>query len=310
MFQQAGQPRYMGMFCRDPTMSLPRIGYLIDWFDSRVAERDEDLRALATWWENRRLVVEDQIFIGRNDDMLMARDVRSVPVVAGVLSERLPRLTVRVPGWFLGPGDGWDHQIEYQSHYHAEVAAHLHEDEIAAAWETYGRLLQAEPDCISAFVNLAELERRSGRLDEADRLLHEGLKRARGDGWRYGVADGQWWIHICCALARLGRAETTIQAEVLEVIQQGDLHTIGARLSMLGVPSQVSLATHAVFGTLDARRRIMLHAAMLIGHIWPLPPPSAHDDMTAEIDVVRLVDGALAQNHVARVAHERVPSKK
>src|SRR5690606_4212811 len=154
-----------------------RIGFLIDWLDSRPEEAQSDARALC-----RK---------ARKNDL--------VALAAAGLSNRLDRELYAGELAFTGHND---HALEYGVPYHARVAGHLDADELALADIAYRRLHDVAPACMSGLVNLAEIERRSGNSQRARALLDDALVRAHtSTNRRYGVADTSWLASVQCAIA-------------------------------------------------------------------------------------------------------------
>ena len=160
--QHAGIPGNTGIWSwgQRTELALLRIGYFIDWLDSRAGEPGAFL---------------DGVGAG------------PVQMIAMLLSGRCT--PEQIPGEFrvvVIPLVEWDHVAEYSPDYHAQVAGHLSGDEIPVARPTYERLRELEPTCLSALVNLAELDRRAGDLENAQKLLTTALAVSGRGGRRHG----------------------------------------------------------------------------------------------------------------------------
>lgn len=241
-----------------------RIGMLIDWLDSRPDQAARDLPSL-----HRRAE--------RGDSEALA---------AAVLTDRLGRRPHAGELAFTGHND---HALEYGVRYHAQVSAHLDDGELPVGAQLYRRLHQVAPACLSALVNLAEIERRAGRPD----LARELLEAARGvaassEARRYGVADRAWSTSIGCDLARLGD-QPGAGGELLENATSTRLRELIDRLRAYGSWDAAALPAHQAFAAASPAQRIALHAAMRLAPIHPQPPPAAHGRFTAIAEVEAMV---------------------
>jgi hypothetical protein len=241
-----------------------RIGFLIDWLDSRPEHAKSDAAALC---RKAR----------KNDLVALA--------VAG-LSERLERQLYAGELVFTGHND---HALEYSVAYHARIAGHLEVDELPLGDEVYRRLFDVAPACLSGLVNLAEIERRTGNSERARALLDDALERAQSSTERrYGVLDRSWVTSIRCAIAlcerELGDGRALLDAAATEAI--GDLVAL---LRAYGSWDQAALAAHQAFSVATLEQRIVLHAAMRLAPVHPLPPPAAH----AQPNAISLIEDVL-----------------
>lgn len=238
------------------------MGLLIDWLDSRPEHATRDNRALG-----RRASTRDMVaFVAA--------------VVTGRIDEQWPD--------FDGP---IDHRNDYGVHYHAQIAGHLQADELAFGEATYRRLHDVLPDCMSAAVNLAEIERRCGRERDAETLLHGALDRARCPSMRYGVADSAWSLEVRCALARLA-GDVGDGGDLLECAHRDRVGDLVVQLETYGSWERAAIPAHQAFSVASPEQRIVLHAAMQLASIRPKPPPAAH----AQFDAIAAVDELYRQH--------------
>jgi hypothetical protein len=237
------------------------IGLLIDWLDSRPessAKNDAALKHKAM----------------RGGDM--------VALAAAVITKRIGLEWANFDGHV-------DHTIDYNVDYHAQVAGHLAVDEISFGDDTYRRLNDVVPGCMSALVNLAEIERRAGLETEAQVLLQAALNRAESStGQRYGVADSAWRLEIRCALARLAR-ELGDGGPLLASAHREKLAALITQLQQYGSWEKAAIPAHQAFSVASTEQRIVLHAAMRLAPIRPKPPAAAHADFAAIAAVETLV---------------------
>lgn len=235
------------------------MGLLIDWLDSRPEHARRNDRALT-----RRASATDMVaFVAA--------------VVTGRIDEEWPE--------FAGP---IDHRTDYGVAYHAQIAGHLQADELAFGEVTYRRLHDVAPECVSAAVNLAEIERRCGRERDAERLLQDALERARSTSMRYGVADSKWSVEVRCALARLAR-NVGDGGDLLACADRDRIGELVSQLEAYRSWERAALPAHEAFSVASTEQRIVLHAAMDLASIWPKPPPAAHDRFEALAAVDDLV---------------------
>lgn len=238
-----------------------QIGLLIDWLDSRPEHASRDTPAL-------------QRIAKRGDIVAQA---------AAVISGRLDRAWLELDG----PAD---HQIEYRPYYHTDIAGYLQGAELDLGEQTYRRLNQVHPECVSGLFNLAELSRRRGQETEAFALLRKALDCASTAVTRYGVANTAWSLDIRCALTRLGR-DVGEGEPLLDNASRERITDLIAQLRTYGSGERAAIPAHQAFSVASAEQRIVLHAAMRLAHVWPSPPPAAHSDFAD----IRAVDEIVKQ---------------
>ena len=243
-----------------------RIGFLIDWLDSRPQEQQADTDALR-WLADR-------------DELARA---------AAMLSGRH-----RGPREMLMFTPHNEHNVEYSAGYHAAVVGHLDEDELADGEQVYRQLFAVAPDCLSAMANTAELEVRRGAPDRAVALLTSAVVRASAStASRHGVRDRTWRVHLRCALARLGVGDEPVARELLDLAAADALDALAARLQEFESQEDAAVPAHRAFADADRAQRIVLRAAMRAAAINPRPPPSAH----ASLQEIAAAEARLLQRH-------------
>lgn len=145
------------------------------------------------------------------------------------------------------------------------------------------------PGCMSALVNLAEIERRAGRKAEAEMRLQAALEHATSSPKRrYGVANSDWSLEIRFALARLAR-NIGEGGPLLECARRDRLEDLIAQLRHYGSWERAAVPAHQAFSVASAEQQIVLHAAMRLAPVYPKPPAAAHSDFAAIYAVDELV---------------------
>jgi hypothetical protein len=237
MMEQARHP--VG---EDPSFECLRIGYFVDWLDSRSEDRGQDGRLL----------------VG-------LRSENAVVAVAGCLAGRLA--WSEIPREFQQPHPHVDHGVAYGVDYHADIVRRLDESELPAAIATYTRLLEVVPGCASALANLAEAAARAGKLAEAERLLLEGAGHALADRERHGVRDMAWCSRLRSALSRFGLAPAERAETVLDWASALEPEALAARLVLLRDAD--SLGREAYRGATASQREV-LGAAVALARLAPV----------------------------------------
>jgi hypothetical protein len=230
MEEQARHPIFV-----DSTFGSLRIGYFIDWLDSR-----SDLEAAGP-----------ALF------ELAARS--DVVGVACALTSRCG--WTDVPQSFRQPHHHVDHGTAYGVDYHAEVVRRLDAAELAAGLFTYSRLHEMRPACLSAIANLAEVAARDGRIGDAENLLLKAAKHTWGEGERYGIRDRAWRSRLRSALSRFGLAPRESIETVLRWTLSHDPGSLAARLTLLRDGEALTKAAHAA---VSGEQRELLRAAMTL----------------------------------------------
>lgn len=235
------------------------IGFLIDWLDSRPERAAADIRSL-----RRRARRKDP-------DVLMAA------VITGRLKLRPRAYTAIVD------------RADYSVAFHAQIAGHLYADEVPLGEEVYRGLYQAAPDCMSALVNLAEIERRAGQVETARDLLQTALDRATSaKAQRHGIPDAAWEPEIRCAMARLA-GELGDGASLLHDARRDRLSELVKQLERCASSTSGVLLIHQAFSAASIEQRIMLDVAARLARIQPALPPAAHGDFAALVAVEELI---------------------
>ncbi|HUS68741.1 MAG TPA: tetratricopeptide repeat protein, partial [Kofleriaceae bacterium] len=180
-----------------------RIGFLIDWLDSRPGHVIEDNRRLNRTVRSPDTVRECAAFLTARSDV------------------RLDCMTV---------SGNYAHDTDYDLGYHLNVAGHLAEDELTLALTVYERLRRFDPGCLSALANLAELERRAGHMAQARAVLDEAIERAASSPrQRHRISDHQWGLALRCARARI-ETEPADPASLIPLATFDHIRTLADRL--------------------------------------------------------------------------------
>lgn len=246
-----------------------RIGFLIDWLDSRpecIREDNAKLGYVRSCWDQ-------------------------VAHAAGVLGERPITpidevLSIRGRYWH-----NWEYPTQ-GADYHADIVGHCADDELPLARAVYERLRRVDQGCLSALANLAELERRAGRLAGARDLLDEAIERATASAaCRHRVSDKSWLLPLQCARARLEQDPGDATA-YLSLATYDHVTTLADTMRRSWYEDELRVQLHRAIGAATFEQRMYLQIAMQMAHVLPLPPPSVHEsfDVIAEID--RLADAA------------------
>lgn len=228
---------------------------LIDWLDSRPEHVAKDNAALS-----------DQI--SRGDLVAWTAAV----ITKRVAAPQLP-LFVNHGGYLLAFTGAYQNVVGY-----------LDAEELPFGEHTYRRLHDIDPDCISALINFAEVERRAGRETAAQRLLDKALVRASSPTTkRYGFPDSHWEIGVRCALARLSH-DVGDGGPLLENANSQRLANLIALLRNCESPDNVAIAANHAFSVASTEQRIVLDVAMEKAGVPQRPPPSAHVDYDRVIE--------------------------
>lgn len=247
-------------------MRVLSMALLIDWLDSRPTHTAQDNQRLATY--------------ALNGDVVAA--------AAAMITERLPHEARH--------DDGELEYLLYRTADYYDIAGYFDMDELPFAEDTYRRLHDVFPDCMSGLVNLAELEGRAGRESCAKRLLERALARATAaTSARYCVPDSEWELQIRCALARLGR-EVGDSGPLLENARPDRLDHLIKLLEGWGPPAQAAIAANRAISVASMEQRIVLDAAMSEVEDVPPPPPAIHADARAKAAVQALRELQLAKH--------------
>ena len=238
-----------------------RIGFLIDWLDSRPEHALADNRRL-----NRQPRIPDAV-----------RECAAF--LSGRTDTRLDCLTVN--GHYF-------HDTSYGEDYHLNVAGHLSEDELPLARSVYERLRRVDRTCLSALANLAELERRAGRMATACHLLDEAIERSTtSTGLRHRVDDRGWELPLRCARARI-EPKREDPASLLPLATYENVSALVERLREIRVEKDTAVLVHRAFGAASVEQRLFLHVAMKVAAVFPFPPPSFHESFEVMAEVERL----------------------
>lgn len=172
--------------------------------------------------------------------------------------------------------------------YHLNVVGHMGDDELPLARAVYERLHRVQPSCLSALANLAELERRRGRITDAMLLLDEAIVRASSSSAHgHRRSDHRWVIALHCARARLER-EAGEAERLLELANEEKLLSLVALLRETRHLDETSVLVHRALGTGSFEQRMWLHVAMKVAGVFPFPPPSVHESFEVMAEVDRL----------------------
>lgn len=259
--------------------AIRTTGLLVDWLDSRPDHTQDDNLAL------RRA-------ISRNDLVAWA---------AAVITGR-----IAAPESPVDDDDG-GYLLAATPHHKNDVASWLDVDELPFGENTYRRLHDVLPGCISGLFNLAELERRAGRETAAQRLLEDALARATAANTaRYGAPDSRWELDIRCALARLGRSAGD-GAPLLENARPERLDDLAQLLRSWDSKDNAAIASHQAFSVASPEQQMVLYAAMCDAEIFSTPPRSAYADFNA---VVAFYDRVKQQRTTVKFQGPPKPDRK